>query len=133
MKRRAFLAVTSKLSLAMAIPYSMSKRGFAAMLPSDITSLSAVDLSQVIREKHASCVEVMQAYLSRIEKYNSVYNAIVSLQPEQDLLRQAKEADDELAAGRYRGWMHGMPHAVKDLAAVEGLRHTSGSYCTLIG
>ena len=127
MKRRAFLAGTSKLSLAMAIPYSMSKRGFAAMLPSDITSLSAVDLSQVIREKHASCVEVMQAYLSRIEKYNSVYNAIVSLQPEQDLLRQAKEADDELAAGRYRGWMHGMPHAVKDLAAVEGLRHTSGS------
>ena len=127
MKRRAFLAGTSKLSLAMTIPYSMSKRGFAAMLPSDITSLSAVDLSRVIREKHASCVEVMQAYLSRIEKYNSVYNAIVSLQPEQDLLRQAKEADDELAAGRYRGWMHGMPHAVKDLAAVEGLRHTSGS------
>ena len=83
MKRRAFLQGTSKLSLAMAIPYSISKRGFAAMLPSDITSLSAVDLSQVIREKHASCVEVMQAYLSRIEKYNSVYNAIVSLQPEQ--------------------------------------------------
>ena len=97
------------------------------MLPSDITSLNAVDLSQVIREKHASCVEVMQAYLSRIEKYNSVYNAIVSLQPERDLLGQAKEADNELAAGRYRGWMHGMPHAVKDLAAVEGLRHTSGS------
>ena len=90
------------------------------MLPSDITSLSAVDLSRVIREKHASCVEVMQAYLSRIEKHNSVYNAIVSLQPEQDLLRQAKEADDELAAGRYRGWMHGMPHAVKDRLLLRG-------------
>ena len=97
------------------------------MLPSDLTSLSAVHLSQAIREKHASCVEVMRAYLSRIDKYNGVYNAIVSLQPEQDLLKQAQEADDELAAGNYRGWKHGMPHAVKDLAAVGGMRHTSGS------
>ena len=127
MKRRTFLATTSKLSLAMTIPYSFSRRGFAAMLPSDLTSLSAVHLSQAIREKHASCVEVMQAYLSRIDKYNGVYNAIVSLQSEQDLLEQAQEADDELAAGKYRGWMHGMPHAVKDLAAVGGMRHTSGS------
>ncbi len=72
MKRRTFLASTSKLSVAMAISHTLPKRGFAAMLPSDITSLNAVNLSQAIREKHASCVEVMQGYLSRIE------NTIVS-------------------------------------------------------
>ena len=56
MKRRTFLATPSKLSVAMTIPYSFSRRGFAAMSPSDLTSLSAVHLSQAIREKHASGV-----------------------------------------------------------------------------
>ena len=43
------------------------------------------------------------------------------------LLEQAREADQALARGEYRGWMHGMPHAVKDLTPVAGLVHTSGS------
>ena len=127
MRRRTFLKRIGKLTVALGFPHSLTKQGFAAMLPTDLTSLSAIDLSEAIRDKHVSCLEVMQAYLSRISKYNSVYNALVSVQPEEELLDQARKADAELASGHYRGWMHGMPHAVKDLTAVEGIRHTSGS------
>jgi amidase len=100
---------------------------FAASLESDLTALTANTLSKAIREKHISCLEVMEAYLQRIHRYNPIYNAIVSLVGDDDLLSQAATADQELARGQYRGWMHGMPHAVKDLTPVAGLPYTSGS------
>ena len=127
MKRRTFLANSGNLGLALSFPFTLNSKTFAASMSSDLTSLTAIDLSRAIREKEASCVEVMQAYLDRIHKYNGTYNAIVSLQTDDDLLAQAKAADDELANGNYRGWMHGMPHAVKDLTAVRGIPYTSGS------
>ncbi|NKB33701.1 MAG: amidase [Pseudomonadales bacterium] len=127
MKRRTFLQNSGKLSLALTFPYSLTNQSFAATMPSDLTSLTAIELSTAIKEKQASCVEVMQAYLDRIHKYNVAYNAIVSLQSDDDLLQQARAADAELAQGNYRGWMHGMPHAVKDLTAVRGIPYTSGS------
>ena len=127
MKRRTFLTNGGKLGMTLSVSSVLTSRGFAAMMPAELTSLSAIDLSRAIREKHVSCVEVMRAYLERIHKYNSIYNAIVSLQSDDDLASQALEADNELARGRYRGWMHGMPHAVKDLTAVKGIRYTSGS------
>ena len=97
------------------------------ILPTDITSMTASQLSEAIREKRVSCVEVMQAYLERIHRYNPVYNAIVSLAGDDELLRQSKLADAELAAGNYRGWMHGIPHAVKDNSNARGLPTTHGS------
>ena len=69
----------------------------------------------------------MQAYLARIHRYNSVYNAIVSMRDDDELMRLAAEADRELEQGRYRGWMHGMPHAVKDLANAQGFPTIEGS------
>ena len=111
----------------MSLPAGRSRRLFAATLPADLTSLDATDLSAAIYQKHASCAEVMQAYLDRIHNYNPVYNAIVGMVDDDDLLSQAQEADQALARGEYRGWMHGMPHAAKDLTPVAGLRFTSGS------
>ncbi|PCJ22389.1 MAG: amidase [SAR86 cluster bacterium] len=96
-------------------------------MPADITSLSATDLSSAIRQRQISCVEVMQAYLNRIHKYNPTYNAIVSLVEDDNLLAQAADADRALDQNQYRGRMHGMPHAVKDLTNVAGMRTTSGS------
>ena len=60
-------------------------------------------------------------------RLNPKVNAIVSLQDRGDLLRQAGERDGELARGEYRGWMHGFPQAIKDLAATKGIRTTQGS------
>jgi len=69
----------------------------------------------------------MQAYLARIDRLNPKYNAIVSLRDEADLLTEARAADTALDRDEYRGWMHGMPHAVKDLADAAGLPTSYGS------
>lgn len=92
-----------------------------------ITALSATQLSGMIRKRDISCVEVMAAYLQRIHRYNPTYNAIVSLANDDTLLGQAEDADRALSKGEYWGWMHGMPHAVKDLADVRGFISSSGS------
>jgi len=94
---------------------------------SDLVMMNAGELSQAIRTRQVSCQEVMSAYLAHIEALNSKVNAIVSLQPRDGLMKQAAERDSELARGQYRGWMHGFPHAVKDLAATRGIRTTWGS------
>ena len=96
-------------------------------LSSDITSFSASELSAAIKQKQLSCVEVMQAYLGRIHRYNPIYNAIVAMVADDELIKQAEFADSALAAGEYWGWMHGMPHAVKDLADVKGMLTSKGS------
>ncbi len=88
---------------------------------------SALELSRLIHRREVSCVDVMTAYLAQIERYNPVLNAIVALRDREELLAEARQRDGELAAGHTRGWMHGFPHAVKDLAAARGLPHTSGS------
>ena len=99
----------------------------AQTTPSDLTELSASALSAAIRAREASCREVMRAYLARIHRYNGVYNAIVSMLDDDELMLRAGEADRDLEQGRYRGWMHGMPHAVKDLADAQGFPTVKGS------
>jgi amidase len=94
---------------------------------SDIVRMDGAGLSHAIRSKQVSCVEVMNAYLDHIARLNPKVNAIVSLQPREGLLAQARERDAQLARGQYLGWMHGFPHAVKDLMPVKGLPFTRGS------
>lgn len=90
----------------------------------DIVHWDAAELSVAIRTKVVSCEEVMTAYLDHIEELNPAVNAIVSLRPRAELLAEAREKDARLREGTYQGWMHGFPHAVKDLADVRGI-HTS--------
>ena len=92
-----------------------------------IVALDAEALSQAIHARQVSCREVMQAYLGHIERFNPQVNALVSLREGAVLLAEADARDRELAGGQSRGWMHGMPQAVKDLAATAGLRTTLGS------
>src|SRR5579863_9009273 len=96
-------------------------------LGSDIVSMDGAVLSRAIRKKQLSCVEAMRAYLAHIERLNHKVNALVALQEADGLLRQAKERDTELARGHCCGPLHGIPHAVKDLQAVAGMRTTQGS------
>ena len=92
-----------------------------------ITELTARALSRAIHAREISCREVMQAYLSRIDGLNPVYNALVSLQDPESLLQQADSRDAQLARGQSMGWMHGMPQAIKDLANSTGIATTLGS------
>ena len=92
-----------------------------------ITELSANQLSQAIHAKQVSCREVMQAYLQRIDSVNPHFNALVSLQEPASLLTQADAHDAELSQGHSRGWMHGLPIALKDLVDVAGIPTTCGS------
>ncbi len=87
----------------------------------------AVELSERIAAREVSCVEVMRDHLERIERDNPPLNAIVSLQDADGLLAQAAERDAELARGERRGWMHGLPHAVKDLEETAGILTVAGS------
>ncbi|HEV7625730.1 MAG TPA: amidase [Streptomyces sp.] len=93
----------------------------------EIVSWDAMKLSSAIASRQVSCVEVMEAYLEHIEGINPLVNAIVGLQDPQISLRQARERDRQLQSGEHLGWMHGFPHAVKDLAEAEGLPWTAGS------
>jgi amidase len=126
-KRRDFLKYSAGNSLVLGALPLMPAKILAGELPADLTELSASALSSAIQQRDVSCVEVMQSYLARIHRYNPVYNAIVSLVDDDELLAQAREADRELDRGAYRGWMHGMPHAIKDVRPAAGLPFTSGS------
>lgn len=127
MKRRGFLRSSLAVGVTSSITGLTGCITASSEFSADLTDLSASELSIAIRDKHASCVEVMQAYLDRIHTYNPVYNAIISMVDDDNLMDQAFEADQALSRAEYSGWMHGMPHAVKDLIPVAGLRFTSGS------
>ena len=82
---------------------------------------SASDLSAMIARKEVSPREVAAAFLDRIEAVNPAVNAVVSLRPRDEVLAEAD------CLGERRGWLHGLPVAVKDLAAVRGVETTWGS------
>ncbi|MBE7419925.1 MAG: amidase [Ideonella sp.] len=92
-----------------------------------ITDLDAHALSRAIHAREVSCVEVMRACLARIHRVNPRFNAIVNLASDDVLLAQAAERDAELARGASRGFLHGMPQAIKDAAAASGFATTFGS------
>jgi amidase len=93
----------------------------------DITALGATALSDAIHARQISCLEVMDGYLARIAALNARANAIVSMKDGDALRTEARERDAELARGISRGWLHGVPQAIKDLAATKDLPTTHGS------
>jgi amidase len=101
--------------------------GSSMAVASDVTTMNGVALGEVIRSRRVSCVEVMDAFLDRIELLNPRVNAIVSLRDRDACLADARFRDQELARGVCRGPLHGFPHAVKDLAPTKGIPTTQGS------
>jgi amidase len=99
--------------------------------PSDLRRVvwwDAAELSVAIRLRLVTCVEVMTAYLDHIDEINPRVNAIVNLRSRDELLGEAAEKDRLLRQDEYQGWMHGFPHAVKDLADVAGMKTTLGFF-----
>ncbi len=85
----------------------------------------ATAIAELIRERKASSVEVVQAHLNRIEATNDTINAIVTVND--DALKAAKEADEQLAAGGETGPLHGVPFTVKDGFDTAGILTQRGS------
>jgi amidase len=93
----------------------------------DLTALDAHALSGALHARRFSCRELMQATLARVQRLNPVANAIVNLADDDTLLAQADTCDAELARGHSRGWLHGVPQAIKDTGHAMGFPTTLGS------
>jgi amidase len=93
----------------------------------ELLELDAAALARRIKAKEVSCREVMEAFLTHIDRINPVVNAIVSLQDRESLLKQSDERDAQLTRGEYLGWLHGFPQAIKDMTATQGILTTQGS------
>jgi amidase len=87
----------------------------------------ATELAHLLKTGDISAVEVMQAFLARIEAANPKLNSIVSMLPESEALKLAEAADAKRAAGEPLGLLHGLPTAVKDLNHAVGFPTSFGS------
>jgi aspartyl-tRNA(Asn)/glutamyl-tRNA(Gln) amidotransferase subunit A len=92
----------------------------------EIHYLSLTELARRIEAKKLSPVELTQAYLARSEKFGPRLNAYARLTPEL-ALAQAQAAEKEIRRGHYRGPLHGIPYAAKDLLATKGIATTWGA------
>ncbi len=85
----------------------------------DIFFAPVSEVSRRLRAKEFSCVELTRAFCDRLEKFGPRYNAL-ALSLRQSAVQLAKDVDDEIKLGRFRGPLHGIPYAAKDLLALEG-------------
>src|SRR6516225_4275067 len=89
-------------------------------------NLSLGDASKLVRQKKISPVELTKACLARIERLNPTLNAFITITGE-SALAEAKAAETEMQRGKWRGPLHGMPLALKDLFDTAGVRTTAAS------
>lgn len=96
------------------------------MNKSELPFLSASELSELIQSKEVSPVEATEAYLDRIESLDHRFNSYLTVMREQ-AMTDAQQAEQDIASGRHKGPMHGVPVAVKDQFWSKGVRSTGGS------
>ena len=107
----------------------ISKAPSIAHTPSnleDLAFLSVRELSEYVRTKKVSSTALTEMYLARLKRYDPMLHFVVTL-TEERAMTQAREADREIAAGKYRGPLHGLPWGAKDLLAVKGYPTTWGA------
>ena len=94
--------------------------------PDDLAFYSVGELAALIKTRQISSERLTRFYLERLKRYGPKLECVVTL-TEDLALQQARRADAEIAAGKYRGALHGIPYAAKDLLAVKGIRTTWGA------
>lgn len=92
----------------------------------DVAFWSVAQLATLIKTRKVGSVELTEMYLARLKKYDPVLKCAVTI-TEELARQQARRADAEIAAGKYRGPLHGIPWGAKDLIAKKGYRTTWGA------
>lgn len=98
-------------------------------LPKNINDLAYYNIDQLaylIRNKKISSLKLTRFFIDRIKKWGDTLQCVISLQ-EDIAYKQAKQADEEIVAGKYRGLLHGIPYGLKDLFAIKGTKTTWGA------
>jgi Asp-tRNA(Asn)/Glu-tRNA(Gln) amidotransferase A subunit family amidase len=93
---------------------------------SDIAYMPVHELAVLIQTKKITSERLTKIYLDRIKTYSDTLQCLITLM-EDSALAKAKAMDQELAAGKYRGPLHGIPYGIKDLLAVKGTKTTWGA------
>jgi len=117
--RREFIAGSLVVPVAQAIAPAERK-------PDELGYLSLTDAATLIKARRLSPVELTQALLDRIDRLDRRVGAFITVTRE-EALRSAREAEREIAAGRYRGPLHGIPFGVKDTHYTRGTRTTANT------
>ena len=91
-----------------------------------LCNLSILEASKLIETRDISPVELTEAFLNRIRDLNPYLKAYITV-TEETALSQARKAEQEIQSGGYKGHLHGIPIALKDLFDTEGIKTTSGS------
>src|SRR2546430_9553857 len=94
------------------------------MADAALVRLSLVEAADRIRRRALSPVALAEAVLAQIDTLNPTLNAFITLVPREQVLAPARAAEREIAAGAYRGLLHGIPVSVKDLIDTAGPRPT---------
>lgn len=92
----------------------------------EVAFLPVTSLAQLIKTKQVSSVELTEMYLSRMKRLAPQLNCVVTVLDEHGLA-EARKADAEIASGKYKGPLHGIPWGAKDIIAVKGYKTTWGS------
>lgn len=99
------------------------------VVPDDLEELafySVRDLAELVRSRRVTSTELTKLALRRLQKFDSQLHCVITL-TEELALKQAAGADEEIASGKYRGPLHGIPYGAKDLLAVRGYKTTWGA------
>ena len=110
------------------LPEEFANFGKAGLRPNyeALAFASLRELAELVRTKRVSSMALTEMYLQRLKRHDPTLKFVVTL-TEERARAQAKQADTEIAAGKYRGPLHGLPWGAKDLLAVKGYRTTWGA------
>ncbi len=111
---------------ASSMPIVLNKNVVLPKNKNELAFYSVAHLSQLIRTKKISSVELTRFFIERLKKYDDTLNCVISF-TEEIAMQQAAKADEEIRKGIYRGPLHGIPYGIKDLFAVRGTKTTWGS------
>jgi aspartyl-tRNA(Asn)/glutamyl-tRNA(Gln) amidotransferase subunit A len=131
--RRAFLEKALLGAAAAATAQSTARPINAAVLspaaaraPSELADLEVHEAAALVQQRKVSPVELTQACLARIEALDSTLNAFITVTAD-SALAEARQAEAEVRRGMWRGPLHGIPVALKDLIDTAGVRTTAAS------